>query len=72
MNNLHGCATRQYLPVSNFKWVKNIDKTEQKLMRIKNNSLNRYALEADLEYSEKLYDIYNHYPSAPQKINMPK
>ena len=41
-------------------------------MRIKNNSLNRYALEADLEYSEKLYDIYNHYPSAPEKINTPK
>ena len=49
-----------------------IDKMEQKLMRIKNNSLTRYALEADLEYPEKLYDIYNNYPSAPEKINMPK
>ena len=72
MNNLYGCAMRQYLPVSNFKWVKNIDKIEQKLIRIKNNSLTRYALEADLEYPEKLYDIYNDYPSAPEKINMPK
>ena len=23
MNNLYGCAMRQYLPISNFKWVKN-------------------------------------------------
>ena len=41
-------------------------------MRIKNNSLTRYALEADLEYPEKLYDIFNDYPLAPEKINMPK
>ena len=72
MNNLYGCAMRQHLPISNFKWVKNIDKMEQKLMRIKNNSLTRYALEADLEYPEKLYDIYNNYPSSPEKFNMPK
>ena len=72
MNNLYGCAMRQHLPISNFKWVKNIDKMEQKLMRIKNNSLTRYALEADLEYPEILYDIYNNYPSAPERFNMPK
>ena len=35
MNNLYGCAMRQYLPISIFKWVKNVDKIEQKLMRIK-------------------------------------
>ena len=38
VNNLYRCAMRQYLPVSNFKWVKNMDKIEEKLMRIKNNS----------------------------------
>ena len=30
MNNLYGCAMKQYLPINNFKWVKNIDKIEQK------------------------------------------
>ena len=44
MNNLYGCAMRQHLPISNFKWVKNIDKMEQKLMRIKNDSLTRMHL----------------------------
>ena len=38
MNNLYGCAMRQYLPINNFEWVKNIDKIKKKLMRIKNNS----------------------------------
>ena len=52
MNNLYGCAMRQYLPISDFKWVKNINETEQKLMRIKSNSSTGYILEVDLECSK--------------------
>ena len=47
----------QYLPISNFKSVKNIDKIEQKLMNIKNNSSTGYVLEVDLEYP-KNYMIF--------------
>ena len=50
---------RQYLPISNFKWGKNIDKIEQKLMRIKKDNLTGYILEVGLEYPEKLHDIQN-------------
>ena len=50
INNLYGCAMRQYLSISNFKWVKNINKIEQKLMNIKNNSSTGYILKVDLEY----------------------
>ena len=50
MNNLYGCAMSQYLPINNFKWVKNINKIEEKLMNIKNNSSIGYILEVDLEY----------------------
>ena len=63
---------RQDLPISNFKWIKNIDKIEQKLMNIKNNNSTGYVLEVDLEYSHKLHDIHNDYPLAPEKINVPK
>ena len=35
MNNLYRHTMSQYLPYANFKWVKNIDKIEQKLMQIK-------------------------------------
>ena len=73
MNNLYGCAMRQYLPISNFKWVKNIGKSEQTLTRIKKDSLDisGYILEVDLEYPGKLHDIHNDYPLAPEKINIP-
>ena len=50
----------------------NIDKIEQKLMRIKKESSTGYILEVDLEYLEKLHDIHNDYPLAPEKINIPK
>ena len=72
MNNLYGCAMSQYLPYGGFRWVKNVDKIKQKLMNIKSNSSTGYILEVDLEYPQKLYDIHNDYPLAPEKINIPK
>ena len=72
MNNLYGCAMRQYLPISNFKWVKNIHKMDEKLMNIKYNSSTGYVLEVDLEYRKKLHDIHSDYPLAPENINIQK
>ena len=43
MNNLYGHAMSQYLPYANFKWVKDINKIEQKLMNIKSNSSTGYT-----------------------------
>ena len=61
MNNLYGSAMSQYLPISDFKWVKVINEIEQKLMRIKKDSSTGYILEVDLEYPEKLHVIHNDY-----------
>ena len=72
MNNLYGHAMSQYLPYANFKWVKNIDKIEQKLMQIKKDSSTEYILEVDSGYPQELHDIHNDYPLAPGKINIPK
>ena len=72
MNNLYEHAMSQYLPYANFKWVKNIDKIEQKLMQIKKDSSTEYILEVDSGYPQELHDIHNDYPLAPGKINIPK
>ena len=72
VNNLYGCTMSQYLHISNFKWVKNIDKIEEKLLRIKSNSSNGYRLEVDLEYPQSLHNEHNDYPLALEKINIPK
>ena len=63
---------RQYLPISDFKWVKNISEIEQKLLRIKSNSSTGYVLEVDLECPKELHDMFNDYPLAPEKINIQK
>ena len=52
--------------------IKDINKIEQKLIRLKNNSSTGYVLEVDLEYPQKLHDIHTDYPLAPEKINIPK
>ena len=72
MNNLYGHAMIQYLPYADFKWLKNIDEIKQKLMQIKKDSSTGYIPEVDLEYSQELHDIHNHYPLAPEKTNIPK
>ena len=72
MNNLYGCAMSQYLPISNFQWVKNIDKIKHKLINIKSNSSTGCVLELDLEYPQELHDIHNDYPLVPEKISIPK
>ena len=41
-------------------------------MNIKTDSSTGYVLEVDLEYPQKLHDIHNDYPLAPEKINIPK
>ena len=41
-------------------------------MRIKSNSSTGYILEVDLECLKKLHDMFNDYPLAPEKINIPK
>ena len=41
-------------------------------MPIEKASSTVYILEVDLEYQEKLQNIHNDYPFAPEKINIPK
>ena len=60
------------LPINSFKWVKNIDQIEEKLMKINSNSSTGYILEVDLEYPKELHDIHNDYRLEPQKINIKK
>ena len=59
-NNLYGLAMSMKLPIKGFKWM------------------NRYELnvwektpcilEVDLDYPEKLHDLHNDYPLAPERV----
>ena len=66
MNNLYDWAMSEYLPYEGFKWLKNVDEFD--VMSINEKSPVGYFLEVDLEHSDKLHELYNDYPLAPQKL----
>ena len=66
MNNLYGWAMSEYLPYEGFKWLKNVDKFD--VMSINEKSPIGYLLEVDLEYPDKLHELHNDYPLAPEKL----
>ena len=66
MNNLYGWAMSEYLPYGEFKWLKNVDEID--VMSIDEKSNTEYFLEVDLEYHDKLYELHNDYPLAPEKF----
>ena len=65
MNNLYGWAMSEYLPYGGFKWLKNVDEFDVKSISEKNTI--GHFLEVDLEYPDKLHELHNDYPVAPEK-----
>ena len=66
MNNLYGWAMSEHLPYKEFNWLKNIDEFD--VMSISKKSLIESLLKVDLEYSDKLHELHNDYPLAPEKL----
>ena len=66
MNNLYGWAMSEYLPYEGFKWLKNVDEFD--VMSINEKCPIGYFLEVDLKYSDKLHELHNDYPLAPEKL----
>ena len=66
MNNLYGWAMSEYLPYEAFKWLKNVDEFD--VMSISEKSPIGYFFEADLKYPDKLHNLHNDCPLAPEKL----
>ena len=58
----------EYLPYGEFKWLKNVDELD--VMSINKKSDIGYILEVDLKYPDKLHDLHNDYPLAPEKLTV--
>ena len=56
------------LPYCRFKWLKNTDKFD--VMSINEKNLKGYFLEVDLKYPEKLHELHNDFPLAPEKLTV--
>ena len=62
-NNLFDWAMSQYLPYSEFKWLKQKEICRFDVNSIKCNSIG-YILEVDLKYPDELHEFHNDYPLA--------
>ena len=72
-NNLYGWAMSQKLPVSDFKWKKNMSKfTKEFLKNYGEDSDKGYILEVDVEYPKKLHDLLSDLPFSPERIKINK
>ena len=69
-NNLYGWALSHYLPYSEFKWLNEKEISRFSLNSISENSFVGYILEVDLEYPDKLHNLHNDYPLAPEKLEI--
>ena len=65
-NNLYGWAMSQYLPTGNFESVTN----KFDLSKYNADSKEGLILEVDLEYPNKLHDLHNDHPIAPEKVKV--
>ena len=66
-NNLYGWAMSQKLPVNGFKWLKNLSKfNEDLLKKYDKNSNTRYFLEVDIEYPKTLFNSQKDLPFLPE------
>ena len=63
-NNLYGWAMCKPLPTKGFRWMKREELKDWKSMPC--------ILEVDLEYPEKLHDLHNDYPLAPERVTVNK
>lgn len=69
--NLYGFAMLQYLPTSNFEFLKHEDIEKFNVQNVSHDSPRGYILEVDLEYPHELHDDHSDLPFAPENYVPP-
>ena len=73
MYNLYGWSVSQKLRVNNFEWMKNISKCNEDFVKSYNGESDKgYFLEDDVQYPEKLHELYNDLPFLPNRMKIEK
>ena len=73
ISNLYEWAMSQKLPVNNFEWLKDTSQFKEDFIKNYNEkSDGRYFVEVDVQYTEKLYELYNDLPFLPKRMKIEK
>ena len=71
-NNSYGWAMSQKLPVNNFEWIKDTSQFNEDFIKNYNEkSDERYFLEVDAKYTEKLHELHD-LPFLPERMKIEK
>ena len=71
-NNLYGWAMCQKLPISGFKWVRNVSRIDKGFIKDYDEDGDvGFFLKIDIEYPKELHDLHSNLPFLPEimKIN---
>ena len=72
-NNLYGWVMSQKLPVSAYKWEKDISKfTKEFIKNYDEDSDKGYILEVDVNYPKNLHDLHSDLPFSPERMKIDK
>ena len=73
VNNLHGWAMSQKLPINNFEWIEDTFQfTEDSIKGYSEESDEGYFLEVDVIYLQKLHELHNCLPLLPERMKIEK
>ena len=69
VNNLYGWAISQKPPVNNFEWIENASRFNEDFIKNYDEESNKgYFIEVDVQYLEKLHELYNDLPLLPKRM----
>ena len=72
-NNLYGWAMSQKLPVNDFKWINNVSKINEKVIKNYDEDSDKgYIFEVDVNYSKRLHDLHSDLPFLPERMKIDK
>ena len=68
---LYGWAMSQKLSVNGFEWVEDISEFDESFTKSYNaENDERYSLEVDVKYPEKLHNLHNDLPFLPERMKI--
>ena len=71
VNDFYGLAMSQNLPVNTFVWIEDISQFNEDFIKHYNEESDKgYFLNADVQYPERLHEIYNDLPFLPEKTRI--
>ena len=71
INDLHGWTMSQKLSLGGFKWVEETCQFNEAFIKSYNKDSDiEYFIEADVQYLEKLHELYNDLSFLPGRINI--